>query len=127
MAAPSRRRHRLLTQTQEDTREDDVDIRALMKQAQKMQKQMAETQEQLAAKSVTAEVAGGQISATMNGRHQLTALTIKPEAVDPDDTEFLADMVLSAVNEAVRQVDEMVEQEMGSITGGMNIPGMPGM
>ena len=104
-----------------------MDIRALMKQAQKMQKQMAETQEQLAAKSVTAEVAGGQITATMNGRHQLTALTIKPEAIDPDDTEFLADMILSAVNEATRQVDEMVEQEMGSITGGMNLPGMPGL
>jgi len=104
-----------------------MDMRALMNQAKKMQKQMAETQEMLATKVVTAEVAGGQVSATMNGKHQLTALAIKPEAVDPDDTEFLADLVLSAVNEATRLVDEMVEQEMGSITGGMNIPGMPGM
>lgn len=104
-----------------------MDIRALMKQAQQMQKKMAETQEQLAAKEVTAEVAGGQVTATMNGRHQLTGLVIRPEVIDPDDAEFLQDMVQSAVNEAARKVDEMVESEMGSVTGGMNIPGMPGM
>ncbi len=104
-----------------------MDIRALMKQAQQMQKQMAETQEQLATKEVTAEVAGGQVSATMNGQHKLTALTIRPDAVDPDDVEFLQDLVLSAVNEAARKVDEMVEQEMGSVAGGMKLPGMPGL
>ena len=103
-----------------------MDIRALMKQAQQMQKKMAAAQEELAAKEVTAEVAGGQVVVTMNGKHQVTGLVIKPEVVDPDDVEFLADMVQSAVNEAARKVDEMVESEMGSVTGGMNIPGMPG-
>ncbi|HPF35067.1 MAG TPA: YbaB/EbfC family nucleoid-associated protein [Candidatus Krumholzibacteria bacterium] len=103
-----------------------MDIRALMKQAQQMQKKMAAVQEELAAKEITAEVAGGQVVVTMNGKHQVTGLVIKPEVVDPDDVEFLADMVQSAVNEAARKVDEMVESEMGSVTGGMNIPGMPG-
>ncbi len=104
-----------------------MDIRALMKQAQEMQQKMAEAQEELARKVVTAEVAGGQVVATMNGKHDLTALTIKPEIVDPEDVEFLQDLVLSAVNEATRKVNEMVEQDMGSVTGGMNLPGMPGM
>ena len=104
-----------------------MDIRALMKQAQDMQKKMAETQEQLAAKEVVADVAGGQVSVTMNGRHHLTALTIAPEVVDPEDVEFLQDLVASAVNEAARLVDEMVEKEMGSVAGGMNLPGMPGL
>jgi nucleoid-associated protein EbfC len=104
-----------------------MDIKALMKQAQKMQKQMAETQEQLATKEVSVDVAGGQVSVTMNGRHELKDIKINPSVVDPEDIDFLQDMVLSAVNEAVRQVDEMVEKEMGSVTGGMNIPGMPGM
>jgi DNA-binding YbaB/EbfC family protein len=65
----------------------------------------------------------------MNGKHELVSLTIKPEAVDPEDVEFLQDMVLSVVNEAVRKVEAMTEQEMGGVMGGMNIPGMkmPGM
>ena len=101
-----------------------MDMRALMKQAQQMQKQMQETQEQLALREVTAEVAGGQVVAVMNGRHQLVSLTIRPETVDPQDVEFLQDLVVSAVNEAVRRVDEMVEKEMGAVTGGLKLPGM---
>ena len=104
-----------------------MDIRALMKQAQDMQKKMEVVQAELATKEVTVEVAGGQVTATMNGKHQLSALTIQRDVVDPEDVEFLQDVVMSAVNEASRQVDEMVEQDMGSVTGGMNIPGMPGM
>ncbi|MDO9171438.1 MAG: YbaB/EbfC family nucleoid-associated protein [bacterium] len=99
-------------------------MRALMKQAQQMQKQMQETQEQLAQREVAAEVAGGQVVAVMNGRHQLVSLTIRPETVDPQDVEFLQDLVVSAVNEAVRRVDEMVEKEMGALTGGLKLPGM---
>ncbi|MBK9302678.1 MAG: YbaB/EbfC family nucleoid-associated protein [bacterium] len=99
-------------------------MRALMKQAQQMQKQMQETQEQLALREVTAEVAGGQVVAVMNGRHQLISLTIRPETVDPQDVEFLQDLVISAVNEAVRRTDEMVEKEMGAVTGGLKLPGM---
>ncbi len=101
-----------------------MDMRALMKQAQQMQKQMQETQEQLAQREVAAEVAGGQVVAVMNGRHQLVSLTIRPETVDPQDVEFLQDLVVSAVNEAVRRVDEMVEKEMGALTGGLKLPGM---
>ncbi|MBK7703473.1 MAG: YbaB/EbfC family nucleoid-associated protein [Candidatus Latescibacteria bacterium] len=101
-----------------------MDMRALMKQAQQMQKQMQETQEQLALREVTAEVAGGQVVAVMNGRHQLVSLTIRPETVDPQDVEFLQDLVISAVNEAVRRTDEMVEKEMGAVTGGLKLPGM---
>lgn len=106
-----------------------MDIRALMKQAQQMQQKMAEAQEQLASKEVTASVAGDQVTAVMTGNHRLKSLEIKPEAIDPADVEFLQDLILSAVNEASRKVDELVQQEMGSVTGGMNIPGLnlPGM
>jgi DNA-binding YbaB/EbfC family protein len=106
-----------------------MDIRALMQQAQQMQAKMAKVQEELAKRTVTVEVGGGQVQAVMNGKHQLVALTIRPEAVDADDVEFLQDLVVSAVNDAARKVDELVEQEMGSVTGGMNLPGLnlPGM
>ncbi len=101
-----------------------MDMRALMKQAQQMQAKMAKTQKELEGKTVTAEVAGGQVKVTMNGKHRITELLIAPESVDPDDAEFLQDLIASGVNEAARLVDEMVEKEMGSVTGGMNIPGM---
>jgi DNA-binding YbaB/EbfC family protein len=106
-----------------------MDIRALMKQAQQMQAKMAKAQEELATKEVVAEVGGGQVRAVMSGKHELKSLEIKPEAVDPDDVEFLQDLVVSAVNEAKRKVDAMVEEEMGGLAGGMNLPGMnlPGM
>ena len=106
-----------------------MDIQKLMKQAQQMQAKMQAAQEELAKKTVTAEVAGGQVTAVMNGKHELVSLEIKPEAVDPDDVEFLQDMVLSAVNEAVRKVEAMTPEETGGAMGGMNIPGLnlPGM
>lgn len=106
-----------------------MDIRALMKQAQQMQAKMAKAQEELQGKEVAAEVGGGQVKVVMNGKHQLKSIEIKPEAVDPADVEFLQDLIVSAVNEGVRQVDELVEKEMGAATGGMNLPGMnlPGM
>ena len=104
-----------------------MDMRALMKQAQQMQAKMAKTQEELANKEVCAEVAGGRIKVVMNGKHQLKTIEIAPESLDPDDIEFLQDLIVAAVNEGVNKVDELVEKEMGSVTGGMNIPGMPGM
>ena len=64
------------------------------------------------------------VSVTMTGKHQVTAVKIKPEAVDPDDIEMLEDLVAAAVNDAIRQVDETTESEMGKITGGLNIPGL---
>ena len=106
-----------------------MDINKLMKQAQQMQAKMAAAQEELAKKTVTVEVAGGQVAVVMNGKHELVSLEIKPEALDPDDVDFLQDMVLSAVNEAVRKVEAMTQEEMGGAMGGMNIPGLklPGM
>ena len=104
-----------------------MDMRALMKQAQQMQAKMAQAQKELESKEVTAEVAGGQVKITMNGKHKVSSIIIAPECVDPEDVEFLQDLVASAINEAARLVDEMIEKDMGSVTGGMNIPGMPGM
>jgi hypothetical protein len=103
-----------------------MDIRALMKQAQQMQKKMEAAQAELATKEVSVEVAGGQVTAVMNGAHELLSLTIQPAVVDPADVEFLQDMILSAVNEANRKVDAMTQEQMGAVTGGMNLPGMPG-
>ncbi len=106
-----------------------MDMRMLMKQAQQMQARMAKAQEELASKEVAAEVAGGQIKVVMDGKHRLKSIEIAPESIDPEDVEFLQDLIVAAVNEGVTKVDEMVEQEMGSVTGGMNLPGMnlPGM
>ena len=106
-----------------------MDMRMLMKQAQQMQAKMAKAQEELASKEVAAEVAGGQVKVVMDGKHRLKSIEIAPESVDPEDVEFLQDLIVAAVNEGVTKVDEMVEQEMGSVTGGMNLPGMnlPGM
>ena len=106
-----------------------MDIRMLMKQAQQMQAKIAAAQEQLAEKTVDAEVGGGQVKVVMNGKRVLQSIEIKPECVDPEDVEFLQDLILSAVNEAGRKVSEIEEKEMGAATGGMNLPGMnlPGM
>jgi DNA-binding YbaB/EbfC family protein len=101
-----------------------MDMRALMKQAQDMQAKMAKAQEALAAKEVEAEVAGGQVKVVMDGKHKLKSVIIAPEAIDPDDVEFLQDLIVAAVNEGVKNVDAMVEKEMGQVTGGMNIPGL---
>ena len=101
-----------------------MNMQGLMKQAQKMQKQMAEMQEQMAEKTMEVSSGGGAIKVTINGEKQLTALTISPEVVDPDDVEMLQDLVLSAVNEAYRQMEEAVAGQMSKITGGMNMPGL---
>lgn len=101
-----------------------MDMRMLMKQAQQMQAKMARAQEELAGKEVAAEVAGGQVKVVMTGKHRLKSITIAPEAMDPDDIEFLQDLIIAAVNEGSARVDELVEKEMGSVTGGLNIPGL---
>jgi len=104
-----------------------MDMRALMKQAQQMQAKMAKAQAELESKEISTEVAGGQIKIVMNGKNRIKSLEIAPEAMDPDDVEFLQDLLISAVNDAVSKVEAMVEKDMGAATGGMNIPGMPGM
>jgi len=101
-----------------------MNMNSLMKQAQKMQKQMAEMQEDLANKTLEVSAGGGAIKVTINGEKQIQALTISPDVVDPDDVEMLQDLVISAVNEAIRQMDESVNSQMSKITGGMNMPGL---
>lgn len=100
------------------------DVNALMRQAQKMQESVQEKQAELEAAEYQGSASGGLVELTMTGKHQVTALHIKPEAVDPDDLEMLEDLVAAAVNDAVRIVDETAEAEMGKITGGMNFPGL---
>lgn len=97
----------------------------LMKQAQKMQKDMAKLQEELEDKTVEVTAGGGAITVVATGKKEIKEITIKPEVVDPDDIEMLQDLVLAAVNEALRKADEMANSEMSRITGGMG--GFPGM
>jgi len=101
-----------------------MNMNNLMKQAQKMQKQMAEMQEDLANKTLEVSAGGGAIKVTVTGEKQIKELTISPDVVDPDDVEMLQDLVISAVNEALRQMDESVNSQMSKITGGMNMPGL---
>ena len=97
----------------------------LMKQAKKMQEQMAKIQEELEEKTVEASVGGGVVSVIVNGKKEIIEISIKPEAVDPDDVEMLQELILAAVNEAMRKADEMAQGEMGKLTGGMGMP--PGL
>ena len=97
----------------------------LMKQAQKMQKDMMEMQEKLAETDFEASSGGGVVSVVVNGKKELKEITIQPEVVDPDDIEMLQDLIVAAVNEAMAKADEETNSEMGKLTGGLG--GMPGM
>lgn len=99
-------------------------MQGMIKQAQKMQEDMARTQAELAETMYTATAGGGMVTATVNGSHELQNLQIQPEAVDPEDVEMLTDMVTAAVNEAIRKAVEDSEQRLGAITGGMSLPGL---
>ena len=94
---------------------------AMMKQAQKMQQEMLRMQEEMENKTYTAAAGGGMVTATVNGKHALLGLEIKPEAVDPDDVEMLQDLIIAAVNEALRTAQETTEAEMAKLTGGLNL------
>ncbi|GIQ71322.1 nucleoid-associated protein [Xylanibacillus composti] len=96
----------------------------MMKQVKKMQEQMLKAQEELGNKTVEGSAGGGVVTAVANGHKKLISVTIKPEAVDPDDVEMLQDLVLTAVNDALNQADELANQDMGKYTGGLNIPGL---
>lgn len=96
----------------------------MMKQVKKMQAQMEKAQAELADKEVVGTAGGGVVKVTANGHKQILNIEIEPEAVDPDDIEMLEDLVTAAVNEALKQVDELVAQDMGKFTGGLNIPGL---
>ena len=97
---------------------------ALMKQAQKMQQDMLRMQEEMENKTYSATSGGGMVTATVNGKHELMNLEIKPEAVDPDDVEMLQDMIIAAVNEAMRTADADAANNMSRLTGGMNLGGL---
>lgn len=99
-------------------------MQQLMKQAQKMQKQMEEAQAALEAKELTATAGGGMVEVVITGKKEIKSIKIKPEVVDPDDVETLEDLVLVAVNEAVRQADELTQKEMGRLTGGLPTGGL---
>ena len=96
----------------------------LLKQAQKMQTDMQKMQEELESKEIETSVGGGAIKVKVNGKKEVLDIQIKPEVVDPDDVEMLQDLVLSAINEALRSVDDMQSSQMNKLTGGMNIPGL---
>ena len=99
-------------------------MQQLARQAQKLQQQMTEKQAELEAREFEASAGGGMVTAKVTGKKQLVELVIKPEAVDPEDVELLQDMIVAAINEAIRQADETVEREMGKLTGGLGIPGL---
>ena len=97
---------------------------AMMKQAQKMQQEMLRMQEEMENKTYTATAGGGMVTAEVSGKHQIVNLTIKEEAVDPDDVEMLQDMVIAAVNEAMRIAEADAANNMSRLTGGLNLGGL---
>ena len=101
-----------------------MDINKIMKQAQQMQSDMMAVQEEVAAMTFTGTSGGGVVEAVATGTGQIESVKIKPEAVDPEDVEMLEDMVVTAVNEALRLASEAASAKMGAVTGGLNIPGV---
>ncbi len=99
-------------------------MQGLMKQAQKMQEKIQKAQDELKDKTIECTVGGGMIKVVFNGAQEMVSIEINKEAVDPDDVGTLQDLVLSAVNAGLTKSKDMVQEEMGQITGGMNIPGM---
>lgn len=97
---------------------------AMMRQVQKMQQEAIRMQEEMENKTYTATAGGGVVSATVNGKHEIVSLDIKPETVDPDDVEMLQDLIIAAVNEAMRTADTDSANNMARLTGGMNLGGL---
>ena len=100
------------------------DPQAMMRQVQKMQEEIRAKQEELENLEYTGTASGEMVTVTMTGKHAITSVKIKPEAVDPDDIEMLEDLIAAAVNSAVAAVDKDSDEEMARMTGGMNIPGI---
>ena len=99
-----------------------ANMQQLMRQAQKLQEQMTKAQEDIEAREFSAQAGGGMVSVTVNGKHEVTGIHIKPECVDPEDVEMLQDMVMAAVNEALHTAEETRQSELGKLA-----PGMGGM
>ena len=112
-----------------------ANMQGMLRQAQKMQEDMARVQEELEAKEYDIKAGGGVVSVKINGKKQIVSMDIAPEIVDPDDIETLSDVIIAAVNEAIKTVEDDAAAEMGKVTGGMSgmmgglgsIPGLPGL
>ncbi len=100
------------------------DMNGIVRQAQKMQNQIAKVQETFGQKKVEASTGGGMVTAVVNGKQELLAVKINPEVVSPEDVELLEDMIVGAINQAMQNASEMVNSEVEKITGGFNIPGL---
>jgi DNA-binding YbaB/EbfC family protein len=104
-----------------------MDMNQIMQQAAKMQEELAKAQEEVARETVEASAGGGMVTVTANGALQITEIKIAPEAIDPDDPEMLSDMILAAVNEALRSAQSLMESRLGGMMGGLGGLGLPGM
>jgi DNA-binding YbaB/EbfC family protein len=96
----------------------------MMRQAKKMQQEMAKIQEESKKKTVEASAGGGMVTVTVNGAMEVVSIKIEREVVNPDDIEMLQDLIVAALNEAIRRTQQMVNEDMGKVTGGLNLPGM---
>ena len=99
-------------------------MNSVIKQAQKMQEEMERVQSELETKTVETSAGGGMVEVTANGKKEILSIKIKPEVVDPDDIETLEDLVMVAVNDAIKKADDMMTEGMSAVTGGINIPGL---
>lgn len=102
----------------------DINMTDLVKQAQQFQQRLAQAQEQLGFKTVTASAGGGMVTVTVNGRQEVLEIQIERSVIDPDDPQLLQDLVRAAVNDAMRKAKATVQEEMVKLTGGINIPGL---
>jgi nucleoid-associated protein EbfC len=104
-----------------------LDMNKMLQQVQQMQAEMAKAQEELASESVEASVGGGMVVVKASGTGEITEITISPQAIDPDDPEGLADLVLAGVNEAIRNAQELQQSKLGGAMGGLKGLGLPGL
>ena len=101
-----------------------MDMNKMLQQVQQMQEQMAKAQEELANETVEASAGGGMVTVVANGAGEIQGIKIAPEAIDPDDPELLADMILAAVNEAIRSANDLAQSRLGGLAGGLGLPGL---
>ena len=104
-----------------------TNMQSMIKQAQKMQEDMTALQEDLDAREYEVKAGGGVVTVKINGKLEVLSIDVAPEVVDPDDIETMTDIIVAAVNEAIKKVNETNSEEMGKITGGLNVPGIPGL
>jgi len=104
-----------------------TNMQSMIKQAQKIQEDMAVLQEDLDNREYEIKAGGGVVTVKINGKLEILSISIEPEVVDPDDIETLSDILTAAVNEAIKKVNTVNSDEMGKVTGGLNVPGMPGL